>query len=240
MKKQSQTRGVCRVVRIRSQAEAKTGAARAIAAAPAAAPVLHRVATYPGTPDELVLLDGLIANDGRAWREFALRYESLIQRCIGKVVRRFASRVTVDDAQEIYAQFIVSLLANDKHKLRSFDPTRGNRLSSWIGLLAMNAAYDYLRAVRREPRKATLPEAFEIASEGMDPFELTVERERAGLAEQLLRDFSERDRTFATLYFGEGMDPLEIATQMKISVKTVYSKKHKIQSKLELLATRAA
>jgi RNA polymerase sigma-70 factor, ECF subfamily len=48
-----------------------------------------------------------------------------------------------------------------------------------------------------------------------------------------MEGFSERDRVFAALYFGEGMQPDEIARSMKISVKTVYSKKHKIQSKLE-------
>jgi RNA polymerase sigma-70 factor (ECF subfamily) len=35
------------------------------------------------------------------------------------------------------------------------------------------------------------------------------------------------------------MDPQDIAAKMNISVKTVYSKKHKIQSRLEsVLATR--
>ena len=50
--------------------------------------------------------------------------------------------------------------------------------------------------------------------------------------------FPRKDRAFATLYFAEGMDPAEIAAKMNISVKTVYSKKHKIQSRLEsVLAT---
>jgi RNA polymerase sigma-70 factor (ECF subfamily) len=53
-----------------------------------------------------------------------------------------------------------------------------------------------------------------------------------------MANFSARDRTFAALYFGEGMDPVEIARSMKISVKTVYSKKHKIQSKLATLVAR--
>jgi RNA polymerase sigma-70 factor (ECF subfamily) len=54
-----------------------------------------------------------------------------------------------------------------------------------------------------------------------------------------LAEFSEKDRTFAALHFGEGMDPEDIAATMNISVKTVYSKKHKIQSRLEsVLSTR--
>ena len=63
-----------------------------------------------------------------------------------------------------------------------------------------------------------------------DPYESAVESERAEIAADLLAGFSAKDRTFATLYFGEELDPNEIATRMNISVKTVYSKKHKIQS----------
>jgi RNA polymerase sigma-70 factor (ECF subfamily) len=183
--------------------------------------------------DDLVLIDAMIANEPVAWREFQKRYDRLIHRCITKVTRRFSSIVSQDDVREIYATLYVSLLANDKHKLRTFDPERGNRFSSWIGLLAINAAYDYLRSLKREPQKEQLADNSELVCELPDPFELTAEHERAALAQKTLEDFSEKDRTFAALYFGEGMDPNEIATKMNISVKTVYSKKHKIQSRLE-------
>jgi RNA polymerase sigma-70 factor, ECF subfamily len=203
-------------------------------------PPAPAVPVDPACAEDRALVDALVVNDPRAWREFGVRYDRLIQRCIVKVTRRFGSRVTSDDVREIQSQLCLSLLANDKHKLRSFDPTRGSRLSSWIGLLAMNAAYDYLRTIRREPHKTALAEAFELPSEGGDPFECTAERERAGLAARMLEDFSERDRIFATLYFGEELEPNQIAEKMNISIKTVYSKKHKIQSKLELLAIVAA
>jgi RNA polymerase sigma-70 factor (ECF subfamily) len=189
------------------------------------------------TDDDLIA--GMLANDPAAWREFQTRFDRLIMRCITKVTRRFASVVSQDDVREIYATLYVSLLANDKHKLRTFDPSRGNRFSSWIGLLAINAAYDYLRSLRREPAKECISEAMELACELPDPFELTSELERASIAQETLADFSEKDRAFAALYFGEGMDPQDIARRMNISVKTVYSKKHKIQSRLEtVLAAR--
>jgi RNA polymerase sigma-70 factor, ECF subfamily len=179
------------------------------------------------------LIAGMLANDPAAWREFQTRYDRLIIRCITKVTRRFASIVSQDDVREVYATLYVSLLGNDMHKLRSFDPERGNRFSSWIGLLAINAAYDYLRTLKREPQKECITEAMELVCEMPDPFELTSEHERATIAQRTLEDFSEKDRTFAALYFGEGMDPQDIAAKMNISVKTVYSKKHKIQSRLE-------
>ena len=189
------------------------------------------------TDEELVA--GMTVNDPAAWRAFQVRFDRLIIRCITKVTRRFSSIVSQDDVREVYATLYVSLLANDMHKLRTFDPERGNRFSSWIGLLAINAAYDHLRSLKREPQKECISEALDLVCDMPDPFELTSEHERHAIAQKTLEDFSEKDRTFAALYFGEGMDPQDIAEKMNISVKTVYSKKHKIQSRLEsVLAVR--
>ena len=187
------------------------------------------------TDDDLIA--GMLANDPAAWREFQNRYDRLIIRCITKVTRRFASIVSQDDVREVYATLYVALLSNDMHKLRSFDPERGNRFSSWIGLLAINAAYDHLRTLKREPQKECISEAMELTCDLPDPFELTSEHERAEIAQRTLEEFSDKDRTFAALYFGEGMDPVDIAERMNISVKTVYSKKHKIQTRLETIVT---
>ena len=194
----------------------------------------------PEQRDDETLAVGMIANEPWAWKEFQRRYDRLIHRCITKVTRRFASLVGADDVRDIYASLYLSLLANGHHKLRTFDPSRGNRFSSWIGLLAINCAYDYLRGMKREPNKGTLAEAAELVCELPDPYEMAVESQRAEIAADLLAGFSEKDRTFATLYFGEELEPNEIATRMQISVKTVYSKKHKIQTRLESVLTANA
>lgn len=200
-------------------------------------PVALAADRFDGDED---LIAGMTANDPAAWRAFQAKYDRLVIRCITKVTRRFSSIVSQDDVREVYANLYVSLLGNDMHKLRTFDPERGNRFSSWIGLLAINAAYDYLRTLKREPQKECITEAMELVADLPDPFELTSEHERHVIAQKTLADFSEKDRTFAALYFGEGMDPQDIATKMNISVKTVYSKKHKIQSRLEsVLSLRA-
>jgi RNA polymerase sigma-70 factor (ECF subfamily) len=187
--------------------------------------------------DEAALIGALIANSPSAWREFKLRYDALILRCITKTTQRFAS-VPACDVRDIYAQLLVSLLTNDRAKLRAFDPSRGSRFSSYLGMLAIHCAYDHLRTIRREPRRVELSEAHGLPCEE-DPHEAVVQRERAALAARMLEAFSERDRIFAALYFGEGLEPTEIARSMNISLKTVYSKKHKIQSKLETIVARA-
>jgi RNA polymerase sigma-70 factor (ECF subfamily) len=189
--------------------------------------------------NEAQLLEGLIAGSERSWRAFHTQYDRLIYRCITKVTSRF-SFVSQDDIREIYATLLVQLLSNDMHKLRTFDASRGSRFSSWIGLLAVNAAYDYLRSLRREPNRAPVTEAESLRCERPSPLELVERQERAAQIESVLRTFSAKDREFVALYFGEGLEPEEVAARMNISVKTVYSKKHKIQSRLEAMLSQAA
>ncbi|MCC6216865.1 MAG: sigma-70 family RNA polymerase sigma factor [Polyangiaceae bacterium] len=186
--------------------------------------------------EERQLLAGLLADQPRAWVELERRYGRLLERCITKVTSRFSAVVGAEDVREIRAVLLLSLLANDKHKLRSFEVDRGVKLGSWLGMLAAHAAYDYLRGLRREPRRAAVVEAERLSSDAADPFEVLDLRERARAVERLLCDFTEKDREFIGLYFGEGLEPEEVAARMGISVKTVYSKKHKIRSRLaELL-----
>lgn len=201
------------------------------------ADTLETTVAVGGSQDDVEarLVARMVEGEASAWREFQARYDRLIYRCITKVTARFAARMSADDVKEIYATLLLQLLANDKHKLRSFDPARGNRFGSWIGLLAINAAYDHLRSVRRDANRACLSEAEALSTDTPDPFEVCEYRERAEKVAVFMSDFSDKDRQFMELYFGEGLKPEEIAERMSISVKTVYSKKHKIQTKLEAL-----
>lgn len=185
------------------------------------------------------LVERLLRHDDAAWREFHLLYDRLIHRCIVKVTGRFSSVLSSDHAAEIYSQLLVQMLSADMKKLRSFDATRGTKLSSWIGLLAVNAAYDYLRENRRQPARGTLMEAEELASADRRPDELYHQRELAILVDGTLAQFSDKDRQFVELYFKEGLAPECVAEAMNISVKTVYSKKHKIQARLHALLAAA-
>jgi RNA polymerase sigma-70 factor (ECF subfamily) len=197
-------------------------------------PVRLAVSFY-GACSDTDLVQGLLQNDPAAWHAFTVRYGRLIQSCIHRVVARFPGVVRADDALEITSTLYVQLLANGRHKLRSFAPERGSKLGTWLGMLATHAAYDFLRGVRKLPRAIELTEAEELANEAPDASELTLNRERASRVSAALAEFTRKDREFVDLYFGEGLDPDEVARRMGISVKTVYSKKHKIQRRLASL-----
>ena len=108
------------------------------------------------------LLGRMLVREGKAWREFHRRFDRLIYRCIHKVTGRFRSVVSSEDVREIYCQLLMNLTARNMHKLQSFQPERGNKLSSWIGLLATNTAWDYLRSVARQPQCTDLTAAEEV------------------------------------------------------------------------------
>jgi RNA polymerase sigma-70 factor (ECF subfamily) len=189
--------------------------------------------------DEALLIEGLLSDDHAAWRAFEARYSRLIYGAIGTVRGRFPRLISSEDVREIYANLCLQLVSGDKRRLRSFDPERGARFGSWLGLLARHAAYDFLRARRRQPQLQWLGEDtpwLEIANEDApDAFRICCARERAHILLQLVEDLSPRDREFVELYYWEGLDPEQTAERLGICVGTVYSKKHKIRARIETL-----
>ncbi len=187
------------------------------------------------TMADVELLELLLAHSSAGWTEFVRRFDRLVWRCISKVTVRFGTVVGPEDVREVHANFYGTLMANDLHKLRMFKPERGNKLGTWIGMLAINCAWDYLRSVSRQPVADPIAMAEERVSAAPDPYECAAQREACTKVERLLSNFSRKDRTFVMLYFVESRSPEEIADEMGISVKTVYSKKHKIRTRLEKL-----
>lgn len=179
------------------------------------------------------LLARLLDRDEAAWREFHRRFDRLVYRCIHNVTRRFRSTVAPEDVQEIRANLLVDLTARDMKKLRCYDRSRGQRLSSWIGMLATNAAWDYLRSLSRRPPNTGLLEATDLGDSNPDPADCLLEREKWRLVNQTLARFSPSDRRFVRLFYVDGLSPDEIAETLRISVKTVYTRKHKIRCRLE-------
>lgn len=182
--------------------------------------------------DEAALVAGLLDDAPGCWEEFFGRYDRLIYRCITRVTGRFTGLISQEDVREIYANVVVNLLHRDKHKLRTFDPARGSKLGSWIGLIAINTAYDYLRTLSRQPIGDCLAEASDRAAGGECPYEQALAREQLDRVAETLGTFSERDRLFVSLYYVEEREAEEVAEIMGISVKTVYTKKHKLRSRL--------
>jgi len=179
------------------------------------------------------LLRHVLRSEGRAWAELVRRYRPLIYRCITKVTLKYAPTLGSADLDEIYADVMMQLVREDMHKLRIYNPSRGTKLGSWIGMLSVNAAYDFLRGAGRRPLLDKVDGAIDPHEEcDRTPLDQLIEKERWEHLNGLLSEFTDKDRTFVELYYQKGMEADEIAAEMQISLKTVYSKKHKIRAHL--------
>ena len=186
---------------------------------------------------DIELLEGLVQKQLAAWTEFNRRYSQMLCAVIARIVRRFSRTTSSEDAREIYSILCLSLI-QDKRRLESFQHDRGTKLASWLSMLAIHATYDYLRTLRRKPTGITIDNLADIASSCPIPDELCIQQQQNALVASLLSDLAEKDRTFMLLYFGRGLTPEEVAKEMGISVKTVYTKKHKLRGRLESMLTQ--
>lgn len=179
------------------------------------------------------LLKHVLRSEARGWAELVRRYRPLIYRCITKITLKYAPSLSSADLDEIYADVMMQLVRDDMHKLRIYNPARGTKLGSWIGMISVNAAYDFLRGVGRRPVLDKVDGAIDPHEEcDRTPLDQLIEKERWTHLNELLSDFTDKDRTFVELYYQKGMEADEIAAEMQISLKTVYSKKHKIRAHL--------
>lgn len=179
------------------------------------------------------LLRHVLRSEARAWAELVRRYRPLIYRCITKVTLKYAPTLGAADLDEIYADVMMQLVRDDMHKLRIYNPSRGTKLGSWIGMLSVNAAYDFLRSAGRRPLLDKVDGAIDPHEEcDRTPLDQLIEKERWEHLNGVLAEFTDKDRTFVELYYQKGMEADEIAAEMQISLKTVYSKKHKIRAHL--------
>jgi RNA polymerase sigma-70 factor (ECF subfamily) len=179
------------------------------------------------------LLRHVLRSDARGWAELVRRFRPLIYRCITKVTLKYAPSLGSADLDEIYADVMMQLVRDEMHKLRIYNPARGTKLGSWIGMISVNAAYDFLRSAGRRPLLDKVDGALDPHEESdRTPLDQLIEKERWDHLNSLLSDFTDKDRTFVELYYQKGMEADEIAAEMQISLKTVYSKKHKIRAHL--------
>lgn len=185
-------------------------------------------------------IERLVSDCPLAWRAFHAEYAAVVQAAIRRVAGRFGRVLGSDASEEICAAFWLELLRRDKHKLRSFDPDRGIALTSWIRMLATRAAYDHLRKARRRNDHSTPLCDVDPMCQAPSPEATTTTRQAAGRVMLLCQRLSERDQEFVKLYYQDEMEPEEIASELSIQTKTVYTKNHKIRARLQAWASEAA
>jgi len=192
---------------------------------------------YDELPDG-ELVKAVITREPAAWPTFFAKYERLIVACVRRALRRYGAAHAEEDVEDLVSQTAFNLVKDDYKKLRTFDPTRGYKLSSWVGLIATNTALDALR--RRAPTDvwsaASLDDTDPIVPTLTSPIEGPAEslsrKDQIRLVQTAIDELSDTERLFLEYYYVEELEPEEIARIMGISLNTVYSRKNKVREKL--------
>jgi excisionase family DNA binding protein len=103
-------------------------------------------------------LAAVLARDEAAWRRFVARYDGPL-----RVVVRHAAEarhpLSDDQVDDVLGDFWVALVADKMRMLRSFNPTRGAALFTWLTFHVAHVAYEHLRRLSEEPKFVPLHEA---------------------------------------------------------------------------------
>ncbi len=189
---------------------------------------------------DLALVRDILARKPGAWERFYEKYYRLMLSCIRKVYAKHGVLLDEDEQEDLLATVCFNFLRNDFHKLRVYDPERGHRLSSWVGLISTNTAYDALR--RRGPDLSSLDDPDHslppLTTSLPSPLEEVEKEERIDVLQRAISLLTASERRFVQLYYVDKLDPAEVARRLDISVNTVYSRKNKIKSKLVRIAAK--
>jgi len=183
---------------------------------------------------DIELLQAVIGGKPGAWQTFFKRHERLILACLRRVYNRYHVPLGREQLEDLVGMVCLDLVRGDYKKLRKYDPDRGYRLSSWVGLIATNIAHDALR--RRGPPHASTDDEdsplTELQSSLPDPLEVLNHKERVDILAEAVTHLTPTDQEFIRLYYQEQRTPEEIAEASGVSVNTVYSRKNKVRGKL--------
>ncbi len=186
--------------------------------------------------DDRALLRAVLDRNEDAWSELVRRFRGLIYHCVNVAVKRNGGVLPTVELDEIFCEVCVNLLRNDMGKLRQYDPARGTKLGTWIGLISIRTCYDHLRAASRRPALDGAIGVPEREDDVPGPLELLLITERHGQLDSLVAGLTPRERCFFELYYRMGLDPVEVAAQMSVSVGTIYAKKNKLRARLMAMA----
>jgi RNA polymerase sigma-70 factor (ECF subfamily) len=210
--------------------------------------------------DDKRLIQGCIAKNDKAWKQFLKTYGACIYGSIAGLLAKFSIREPeiAEDygsiagllakfsirepeiAEDIFASVIEKLLVDDCAALRKF--SWKSKLSTWLVSVARNRTYDFLRRQKRRPTiSLSTPiddgedEIQRIIAQDID---LDHDLEVALTVDEALDLVDDKDRVILKLYYIEGMKEREIGELLGTSVDAVSARKSRALKKLKILVRK--
>jgi RNA polymerase sigma-70 factor (ECF subfamily) len=190
------------------------------------------------TPVDRDLLHRCLTKQPGSWNDFVDRFLSLIYHTIHYTAHLRSARVTPEDVEDIAAEVMLQIVADDYKVLRQFKGS--SSLATYLTVIARRICVHELtrrQNVREAIRKGEVPaaaahefEESEAEQKGIDSLEEV---------ETLLRKLSGREREIVRLFYLEGRTYEEISTETDVPVNTIGAVLSRARKKLRELRKSA-
>lgn len=131
------------------------------------------------------------------------------------------------DAQDLAQELFIKVY-------RSLDSYRGDAaFATWLHRMALNLAFDYLRARRRRPLQVPLPPAPQRAPPEADPATTAVDREHSQELQTAVDSLPPHYRQVILLRHGQHLSYREIADRLRIPLRTVETRLYRAHALLK-------
>ncbi len=165
------------------------------------------------------LLKRCLNREPGSWNDFVDRYLSLIYHVIGYTAHLRSVRLNPEDVEDIAAEILLKVVANDFRLLREF---RGeSSLATYLTVVARRICIQEL--IRRQKAKDALARGdVRVPTEDLDE-EPAAQKgvESLDEVEKLLRRLSGKEREIVRLYYLEARTYEEISTETNVPVNTI-------------------
>lgn len=188
------------------------------------------------TSDAELISRCLMHKDNGAWEQFVRKYSKLIWNCIHKTFRSSPFRYTAEDVEDVYSAIFLSLLENNCKKLQQFQSRNACTLSTWLAVVAVRHAIDYLRRQRRCLAESCGEhgELFEQVMDKTPSIEtVLMEKQQNHEIEAKLAALSSQDREMFDLLSGQNLESEAAAQKLGISMASFYTRKHRLIDKFK-------
>jgi RNA polymerase sigma-70 factor (ECF subfamily) len=188
----------------------------------------------PFTAVDRDLLKRCLSRAPGSWNDFVDRFLSLVYHVIGYTAHLRSTHVSPEDTEDIAAEVLLKIVANDFRVLREF---RGaSSLATYLTVVSRRICIQELARRQKNRGAARLegdepPDAAPAALKGMESLDEV---------ERLLRSLSGKEREIVRLYYLEGRTYEEISTETEVPVNTIGAVLSRARKKLREASDAAA
>lgn len=195
------------------------------------------------TLSDRALIKGCLSGNNPAREQFVRRFSRLVFSTILGVVKTKRAYVSEEDIEDLHNTVFVSFFDQRCRKLRQYEGRNGCSLASWVRMVTVHAALDFLRR-RNDP--LSRPEKLiplELLPDTADntqvsPWASIMAKERQALIEKGLQTLPARDQLMIRLHCLEEWPLARVATILDVSEANIYSVKHRATQRLKAAVTR--